>query len=91
MKQISRLLLLAIVPFAFLATESLAQNTNAIVAAVNKIVSNPAVNPVPRDPKWVARHEDFVKRAQQGGVDILFLGDSITDFWRGRGLNIWKP
>jgi lysophospholipase L1-like esterase len=45
---------------------------------------------VPRDPKWVARHEGFVQEAKQGGIDILFLGDSITDFWRNRGSNVWN-
>ncbi len=43
---------------------------------------NSAVNPVPRDPKWMARHEGFVDIAKKGGVDVLFLGDSITDGWR---------
>ena len=28
-----------------------------------------------------ARHEGFVQRAQQGGIDLLLLGDSITDWW----------
>ena len=27
------------------------------------------------------RHEGFVARAQQGGIDLLLDGDSITDFW----------
>jgi len=27
------------------------------------------------------RHEGFVERAKQGGIDLLFHGDSITDFW----------
>ena len=39
---------------------------------------------------WEKRHEGFVKIAQQGGVDILFMGDSITDFWRNRGSNVWN-
>jgi len=51
---------------------------------------NTATNPVPRDAKWVARHEQFVAQAKAGGVDILFLGDSITDFWRNRGSNVWN-
>jgi lysophospholipase L1-like esterase len=41
-----------------------------------------AVAPVPRDPNWVKRHEGFVEIAKKGDVDVLFLGDSITDFWR---------
>ena len=28
-----------------------------------------------------ARHEGFVQRAQQGGIDLLLEGDSITDWW----------
>ena len=28
------------------------------------------------------RHEAFVAEAKQGGIQVLFLGDSITDFWR---------
>ena len=28
-----------------------------------------------------SRHEGFVQRAQQGGIDLLLDGDSITDFW----------
>jgi len=28
-----------------------------------------------------ARHEGFVERARQGGIDLLLDGDSITDWW----------
>ena len=28
------------------------------------------------------RHKDFVDLAKKGGIDVLFLGDSITDYWR---------
>ncbi len=30
---------------------------------------------------WLERHEKFVARAKQGDVDLLWLGDSITDNW----------
>jgi len=38
-----------------------------------------------------AKHASFVALAQKGGIDLLFLGDSITDFWRtpGRGKEVW--
>ena len=49
-----------------------------------------ATVPVPRDAKWVQRHEGFVKIAKEGGVNLLFVGDSITDGWRGRGKAIWE-
>lgn len=45
---------------------------------------NPATTPVPRDKGWLKRHEGFVEIAKKGGVDVLFLGDSITDAWRGK-------
>ena len=54
------------------------------------LAENTATNPVPRDAKWVARHEGFVSQAKQGGIDVLFMGDSITDFWRNRGSNVWN-
>lgn len=44
--------------------------------------ANSAIEPVPRNDAWVKRHEGFVEIAQKGGVDVLFLGDSITDAWR---------
>jgi lysophospholipase L1-like esterase len=43
--------------------------------------------PAPKDPK---RHEAFLQIAQRGGVDLLFLGDSITDGWRKEaGKAVW--
>jgi lysophospholipase L1-like esterase len=51
--------------------------------------ANTAVEPVPRDARWMSRHEGFVAIARQGGVDLLFLGDSITDFWRTTGKEVW--
>lgn len=44
-----------------------------------------AVTPVPRDAGWMKRHDKFVEIAKRGGVDLLFLGDSITDAWGGEG------
>src|SRR5579883_2199016 len=49
--------------------------------------SSTAVKPVPRDPNWVKRHDGFVNMAKKGGIDVLFLGDSITDAWGGEGHN----
>lgn len=50
------------------------------------------LEPLPRDLAWVKRHEGFVEIAKKGGVDLLFLGDSITDNWRQpeRGLPVWE-
>jgi lysophospholipase L1-like esterase len=40
----------------------------------------------------MSRHEALVAQAKQGGVDLLFLGDSITEGWRWDkgGLKIWN-
>jgi lysophospholipase L1-like esterase len=38
---------------------------------------------------WMKRHDQFVADAKKGGVDLLFVGDSITDFWRTRGKAVW--
>jgi lysophospholipase L1-like esterase len=35
------------------------------------------------------RHDGFVALAKAGGIDLLFLGDSITDGWRGTGKAVW--
>ena len=36
-----------------------------------------------------ARHEEFLYRIHEGGIGLLFLGDSITDFWPSRGQFSW--
>lgn len=49
---------------------------------------NPAVTPTIRND-WIDRHNGFVARARDGGVNVLFVGDSITDGWRQRGKEVW--
>jgi lysophospholipase L1-like esterase len=59
----------------------------SLVVAVNAGAGekkNPATTPAPRDDNWLKRHEGFVDIAKKGDVDVLFLGDSITDAWRGK-------
>lgn len=46
-----------------------------------------AVTPEPHVPQ---RHEEFMKKkAEGGGYDLVFIGDSITDFWPGKGPETW--
>lgn len=49
----------------------------------------PATEPRPRDD---ARHQSFLEVARAGNIDLLFVGDSITDWWRQeqRGLSVWN-
>jgi lysophospholipase L1-like esterase len=45
--------------------------------------ANSAAQATPKPgPQWLQRHQEFVQIAKQGGINVLFLGDSITDYWR---------
>ncbi|HLQ45065.1 MAG TPA: platelet-activating factor acetylhydrolase IB subunit [Planctomycetaceae bacterium] len=48
-----------------------------------------AVTPAPRDGNWMKRHESFNERVKKGNVDLLLIGDSITQGWEGSGKNVW--
>jgi lysophospholipase L1-like esterase len=39
---------------------------------------------------WTIYHEQNLKRAKEGSVDVLFLGDSITQGWSGVGKEHWE-
>ncbi len=45
--------------------------------------------PVPRDAGWMKRQDQINERAKQGDVDLIFLGDSITQGWEGAGKGVW--
>jgi beta-glucosidase len=51
-----------------------------------------AIVPVPRAGKWTERHELINQRAKdnQGNIDLLFVGDSITQGWEGSGKDVWE-
>ena len=45
----------------------------------------PGATPVPKEGGWLKRHEGFVAEAKgKADCGLLFLGDSITDGWRGK-------
>ncbi len=66
----------------------------SLFLAVTALAENTAVIPAPRTfpTNWMSSHEAFVKRAKQGGIDLLFLGDSITAgwLWDKGGRNVWN-
>ena len=41
-----------------------------------------AVKAVSRGGPWEKRHEEFVALAKKGDIDVLFVGDALTDEWR---------
>ena len=47
-----------------------------------------AVTPAPRVGSWVKQHEQFLDQARKGNIDLLFLGDSITQGWHNN--EVWK-
>ncbi|MBX9791577.1 MAG: GDSL family lipase [Pirellulales bacterium] len=47
-----------------------------------------AVTPAPRPGDWMKLHESFNERAKQGDVELVFLGDSITQGWADN--DTWK-
>lgn len=59
-------------------------------AAVAQEAKNAAVVPVPREGGWMKRHDSFNERVKQGNVDLIFIGDSITQGWEGNGKDAWK-
>ena len=38
---------------------------------------------------WSARHERALSRVRRGHVDLLFIGDSITQGWEEEGRRVW--
>lgn len=53
---------------------------------------DPAATPESREttPWWHARHQETLARVRQGHVDLVFLGDSITQDWEQHGPPDWR-
>lgn len=47
------------------------------------------VKPVPRTGRHMQRHQKINERVKQGNVDLIFVGDSITQSWEGAGKDVW--
>ena len=59
------------------------------VSAIAEDKLHSATKPVPRGGGWTKRHQSFNKRVAQGNCDLIFIGDSITQGWEGRGKKAW--
>ncbi len=58
--------------------------------AAVQLGAHPAVSPEPRtDDWWTKRFESMNERVRQGNVDLIFIGDSITQGWEGAGQPVW--
>jgi beta-glucosidase len=50
-----------------------------------------AVIPAPQTMSWwTTRHEHTLARIRQGDVDLLMIGDSITQRWADEGRQVWN-
>jgi len=70
-----------------LATLFLALTLATVVAEEAR---NYAVSPVPRDAGWMTRHQSFNAISKEGKAPLVFLGDSITQGWSGKGKAAWE-
>lgn len=52
---------------------------------------NTATVPASRNGEgwWKRRHEHVLDLDKEGGIDLLFIGDSITQGWEGAGKEAW--
>jgi lysophospholipase L1-like esterase len=48
-----------------------------------------ATTPAPRESWWIDWHNSFMARKSQGPIDLLFIGDSITQAWAEEGKKTW--
>jgi len=51
-----------------------------------------AIDPRPRDSRWMERHDLINRRAAEAGTEaqVVFIGDSITQGWEGAGREVWE-
>jgi lysophospholipase L1-like esterase len=57
--------------------------------ATSTLPENLATHPLPRDEKWLKKHESINEISKQGRAPLVFLGDSITQGWSGKGKASW--
>lgn len=94
---------IGIVAFLFLGSAALAQTAAPPAAPTTQAAPGRggARGPAPSatqpmlQPRTDNRHASFLEIAKKGDIDVLFIGDSITDNWRGvnarnGGAKIWE-
>ncbi len=63
----------------------------AIAPGLARAADPATTTPVPReDQGWKKRQEQINARAKEGDVNLLFIGDSITQGWMGAGKDVWQ-
>ena len=50
-----------------------------------------AIIPVPREHEsWMIRHQQILEKIRDQDVQMIFIGNSITQRWAKQGVPIWK-
>lgn len=53
--------------------------------------STPSLGSPKKDAgQFLAKHENFLRRGHEGPVDLLFIGDSITEGWASKAPTLWQ-
>jgi len=53
------------------------------------IPAHAATIPVPREGRWIERHEQINAQVREHPPDLVFIGDSITQGWESAGKEEW--
>ena len=61
----------------------------SVSAAAADDAKHDAVKPVPREGRWMNRHKSMNERVKKGNVDLVMIGDSITQGWERNGKDVW--
>jgi lysophospholipase L1-like esterase len=69
----------------FVASNPIATKFQSLITVTPPRAVNPAASFTRSGVRNDTRHNAFVETAQAGDVDILFHGDSITDWWQQAG------
>src|ERR1035437_4286311 len=85
--------LVAIGVAAAMLGQTTAGTSPKALVAVTQTPDNPATQPIiMSEPHRQKQHEDLVKEVakRKGKVDLVFMGDSITQGWSSNGQEVWK-
>src|SRR5438132_1191009 len=95
-RRLNSLVVVGVLAISSVANYAAAQTNVAPSATVATNSSAPADAAAPRTNTAIVpslnrgfnnRHTNFVEIAKKGDIDVLFMGDSITDWWRSAGPN----
>jgi len=70
--------------------KAVAQAAREAVARLREGVESTTAPVARPEEGWMKRHANMNARVAQGNVDLLLIGDSITQGWEGGGAKVWE-